>query len=253
MRTATRWCRVRRRGAPGVRRDRRSTRPRRRGVRRRRPRRFRDPLHTNARLSARRPSILPGASPRAGSPMFLLTTLAYPCVARRCSASAPACSSIGRAGASCRPRCYRSLGAAALIARLAADDVSRRRLRRRRRTRWRASRRRGSCSAAGGWRRWQARGDAGLAARGAGRRLRDRARAGARRRPARRFSSYMALPDSAVHMMGADFLIRHGQDYAHLDLRNSYGAVHPELLRHELPVGRATRCSAAARCCCACR
>jgi hypothetical protein len=37
------------------------------------------------------------------------------------------------------------------------------------------------------------------------------------------FSSYMALADSAVHIMGADFLLRHGQDYAHLDLRNSYG------------------------------
>jgi hypothetical protein len=37
------------------------------------------------------------------------------------------------------------------------------------------------------------------------------------------FSSYMALADSAVHMLGADFLIRHGQHYAHLDLHNSYG------------------------------
>jgi hypothetical protein len=37
------------------------------------------------------------------------------------------------------------------------------------------------------------------------------------------FSSYMALADSAVHMLGADFLIRHGQHYSHLDLRNSYG------------------------------
>jgi len=37
------------------------------------------------------------------------------------------------------------------------------------------------------------------------------------------FSSYMVLADSAVHMMGADFLIHHGQNYAHLDLRNSYG------------------------------
>ncbi len=37
------------------------------------------------------------------------------------------------------------------------------------------------------------------------------------------FSSYMTLADSAVHMMGSDFLLRHGQDYAHLDLRNSYG------------------------------
>ncbi len=36
------------------------------------------------------------------------------------------------------------------------------------------------------------------------------------------FSSYLTLSDSAFHMMGADFLLRHGQDYAHLDLRNSY-------------------------------
>jgi hypothetical protein len=38
------------------------------------------------------------------------------------------------------------------------------------------------------------------------------------------FSSYMALADSAVHMLGADYLIRQGQDYSHLDLHNSYGA-----------------------------
>ncbi|HTA13658.1 MAG TPA: hypothetical protein VK781_02225 [Solirubrobacteraceae bacterium] len=37
------------------------------------------------------------------------------------------------------------------------------------------------------------------------------------------FSSYTALADSAVHMLGADFLIAHGQNYAHLDLHNSYG------------------------------
>lgn len=37
------------------------------------------------------------------------------------------------------------------------------------------------------------------------------------------FSSYGVLTDSAFHMLGADFLIRHGQDYAHLDLGNSYG------------------------------
>jgi hypothetical protein len=37
------------------------------------------------------------------------------------------------------------------------------------------------------------------------------------------FSAYQVLTDSAFHIMGADFLIRHGQDYAHLDLRNSYG------------------------------
>jgi hypothetical protein len=37
------------------------------------------------------------------------------------------------------------------------------------------------------------------------------------------FSSYGVLPDSALHMIGADYLIRHGRDYAQLDLRNSYG------------------------------
>jgi hypothetical protein len=37
------------------------------------------------------------------------------------------------------------------------------------------------------------------------------------------FSSFMALSDSAVHMIGADYLIRHGQDYTHLDSRSSYG------------------------------
>ena len=37
------------------------------------------------------------------------------------------------------------------------------------------------------------------------------------------FSSYMLLTDSAFHMFGADFLMRHGQHYAHLDLRNSPG------------------------------
>src|SRR5271166_411135 len=37
------------------------------------------------------------------------------------------------------------------------------------------------------------------------------------------FASYLTLSDSAVHMTGADFILRHGQDYSHLDLRNSYG------------------------------
>src|SRR5262249_32052655 len=36
-------------------------------------------------------------------------------------------------------------------------------------------------------------------------------------------SSFMALSDSAVHMLGADYLIHHGQSYGHLDLANSYG------------------------------
>jgi hypothetical protein len=37
------------------------------------------------------------------------------------------------------------------------------------------------------------------------------------------FSSFGILDDSAFHLVGADFLMRHGQDYSHLDLRNSYG------------------------------
>src|SRR6185312_1155106 len=37
------------------------------------------------------------------------------------------------------------------------------------------------------------------------------------------FSSFMALSDSAVHMLGADYLVHHGQHYTGLDLRNSYG------------------------------
>jgi hypothetical protein len=37
------------------------------------------------------------------------------------------------------------------------------------------------------------------------------------------FSAYGELTDSAFHMMGADFLVRHGLDFAHLDLTNSYG------------------------------
>ncbi len=37
------------------------------------------------------------------------------------------------------------------------------------------------------------------------------------------FSSFGILDDSAFHLLGADYLMRHGQDYAHLDLRSSYG------------------------------
>ncbi len=37
------------------------------------------------------------------------------------------------------------------------------------------------------------------------------------------FSSFMALSDSAVHMIGADYLIHHGQSYGHLDPQSSYG------------------------------
>jgi hypothetical protein len=37
------------------------------------------------------------------------------------------------------------------------------------------------------------------------------------------FAAYNVLPDSALHMIGADYLIRHGQEYGQLDLVNSYG------------------------------
>ena len=37
------------------------------------------------------------------------------------------------------------------------------------------------------------------------------------------FSSFGILDDSAFHLLGADYLMRHGQDYSHLDLHNSYG------------------------------
>jgi hypothetical protein len=54
------------------------------------------------------------------------------------------------------------------------------------------------------------------------------------------FSSYLALADSAVHMVGADFLIRHGQDYAHLDLTNSYGATIDNYYNASYPSGADT-------------
>jgi hypothetical protein len=53
-------------------------------------------------------------------------------------------------------------------------------------------------------------------------------------------SSYMALADSAVHLIGADFLIRHGQHYAHLDLRNSYGRYVDYYYNHSYPSGADT-------------
>jgi hypothetical protein len=51
------------------------------------------------------------------------------------------------------------------------------------------------------------------------------------------FSSFMALADSAVHMMGADYLMHHGQSYAHLDLRNSYGQFINGYYNHSYPSG----------------
>jgi hypothetical protein len=54
------------------------------------------------------------------------------------------------------------------------------------------------------------------------------------------FSSFMALADSAVHMLGADFLMRHGQDYRHLDLRNSYGQFMYQYFGKSYPSGSDT-------------
>jgi hypothetical protein len=54
------------------------------------------------------------------------------------------------------------------------------------------------------------------------------------------FSSYMALSDSALHMIGADYLIHHGQDYAHLDLSNSYGQFIDKYYNTSYPSGADT-------------
>ena len=54
------------------------------------------------------------------------------------------------------------------------------------------------------------------------------------------FSSYLALADSAVHMVGADFLIRHGQDFSHLDVANSYGATIHNYYDESYPSGADT-------------
>jgi hypothetical protein len=53
-------------------------------------------------------------------------------------------------------------------------------------------------------------------------------------------SSFMALSDSAVHLIGADFLIRHGQHYTHLDLRNSYGQFINDYYNTSYPSGADT-------------
>jgi hypothetical protein len=51
------------------------------------------------------------------------------------------------------------------------------------------------------------------------------------------FSAYMVLTDSALHVMGADYLIRHGQHYAHLDLVNSYGQYIKSYYGNNYPTG----------------
>jgi hypothetical protein len=54
------------------------------------------------------------------------------------------------------------------------------------------------------------------------------------------FSSYLALADSAVHMAGAEYLVHHGQSYAHLDLRNSYGQMIDTYYNSSYPSGADT-------------
>jgi hypothetical protein len=53
-------------------------------------------------------------------------------------------------------------------------------------------------------------------------------------------SSYMALTDSAVHMLGADYLVHHGQTFAHLDVHNSYGRYLEAYYQHGYPSGADT-------------
>jgi hypothetical protein len=53
-------------------------------------------------------------------------------------------------------------------------------------------------------------------------------------------SSFMTLSDSAVHLIGADFLIRHGPHYTHLDLRNSYGQFINDYYNTSYPSGADT-------------
>jgi hypothetical protein len=53
-------------------------------------------------------------------------------------------------------------------------------------------------------------------------------------------SSFMTLSDSAVHLIGADFLMRHGQHYTHLDLRNSYGQFIDDYYNTSYPSGADT-------------
>jgi hypothetical protein len=51
------------------------------------------------------------------------------------------------------------------------------------------------------------------------------------------FAAYMVLTDSALHMLGADYLIHHGQHYAHLDLVNSYGQYIKNYYGNSYPTG----------------
>lgn len=61
------------------------------------------------------------------------------------------------------------------------------------------------------------------------------------------FSSFMALGDSAVHLIGADYLIEHGQSYGHLDLGNSYGQFINDYYNTSYPSGADTLFGGSAR------
>ncbi len=59
-------------------------------------------------------------------------------------------------------------------------------------------------------------------------------------------SSYMALTDSAVHILGADYILQHGQSFAHLDLNSSAGVYVNNYYRHAYPSGADTLFGASA-------
>jgi hypothetical protein len=61
------------------------------------------------------------------------------------------------------------------------------------------------------------------------------------------FSAYLTVSDAAVHMIGADYLIRHGMDFSHLDLSNSYGQTINAYYNMHYPSGADTLFGASAR------
>ncbi len=54
------------------------------------------------------------------------------------------------------------------------------------------------------------------------------------------FSAYMVLTDSAVHLVGASYLVAHGQFFSHLELHNSYGQVVNSYFNSGYPSGSDT-------------
>lgn len=59
-------------------------------------------------------------------------------------------------------------------------------------------------------------------------------------------SSFMTLTDSAAHIVGAGYLIGHGQSFAHLDLHNSYGLIVSSYFNTGYPSGADTLFGASA-------